>query len=339
MQVWKLSLMLLALGAGGCRKQADEPTSQAKALEGRAPNSWYGVCDGSAAIALPGGWVLVAEDEGNALRAYDPARPDAVFESQSLKNELQLDGKKEVDIEGAAVVGGLTFWIGSHGRNPDGLERPNRKTLFATTNALADGKLTVVVKGFYKGLLADLLSAPALAPYKLAEAEAHAPEEGGINIEGIARGPNDSLFVGFRSPLRADGTALVVPIANPMKLVAGDPQVRAELGEPIALDLGGSGIRDLVYSDRHATWFLIAGPAGKDGKFALYRWNNDGAKPVRLNVPELGGFRPEALVVESDKVVRLLSDDGDDVFAGESVKCKDLKDDSKKHFRWMMVDL
>src|SRR6185436_16331903 len=96
----------------------------------------------------------------------------------------------------------------------------------------------------YQNLLLDLVREPSLKRFKLGKASALAPKSAGaLNIEALCSTPGQHLLIGFRNPI-PERRALIVPLLNPNELIEGK---RARFGEPILLDLGGLGIRDLGY--------------------------------------------------------------------------------------------
>jgi hypothetical protein len=89
-----------------------------------------------------------------------------------------------------------------------------------------------------------LVNDPALAPFDLAKAATLAPkDEGGLNIESLAA-DGDKLWIGFRNPKNKAGEVLLVPLLNPTEAIKEG--ARAELGDPVALNLSGLGVRDMV---------------------------------------------------------------------------------------------
>ena len=96
-------------------------------------NQHPGMSGASAAIFLDAGRVVVASDEDNRLRVYDPSASQPAITAWDASPWLRLSGRNpECDLEGAARVGNRIYWIGSHGRNKDGKYRPNRHRFFAT---------------------------------------------------------------------------------------------------------------------------------------------------------------------------------------------------------------
>lgn len=270
-----------------------------------------GMANASAVIALGEDRFLAASDEDNALRLYsftDGAGPAKQFDATAWLG-LRPGRDSEADFEGAARVGDLIFWIGSHGRNKDGKNRPARQRLLATRVVGTNESLALAPAGpAYHGLVADFARAPQLARFHLADAARLSPEQaGGLNIEGLAATPEGGLLVAFRNPV-PEGKALLVPILNPAELPLGKPP---QLGEAILLDLGGQGVRDVVWTGKE--YFLIAGHPTDGGKQRLLRWEGPGKPAVAVEHRSFKSFNPEAItfVGTSDSPrLLVLSDDG-----------------------------
>jgi len=281
---------------------------------------------------------MVASDEDNTLRLYHRDQGGAALHEFALDSFLEVGPKRrEVDIEGAAALGGRSFWIGSHGRSRKGKLRPNRTRFFAVKIEPKNGETVVSGSGRpYKDLLQDLLQSPELASFDLARAAEMAPNEAGaLNIEGLAATPDGRLLIGFRSPV-PNGKALVVPLENPHQVVEGQA---ARLGSPVLLDLGGSGVRSFEWVPEARRFLIVAGPHADGGPLHLYDWTGEPSDaPVSLtSLPS--DLRPEALLHfpgESATSVLLLSDDGSRKIAG--TPCKAL-DASRRRFRGTWLDL
>ncbi|MEF7617531.1 DUF3616 domain-containing protein [Aquincola sp. MAHUQ-54] len=291
------------------------------AAAGQAAATYQGLCDASAAEALDARHFAVAGDEDNTLRVFRRGEPKAV--AQWPMAGFLGTGKKESDIEGAAVVGRRIYWIASHGRNKDGKPRPDRHRFFATDivappASAASAPPSLVPAGApYLGLLDDLLAAPGLQRFKLAEAARLAPEApGGLNIEGLAARPGGGLWIGLRNPI-PNGQALLVPLLNPDDVLAGRP---ARIGEPLLLGLRQRGVRSIERVGD--VYWIVAGPTADRGAFSLYRWSGQpGDAPVLADGSALAGLRPEALFAWPDGRLQILSDDGGVETAG--IACKD----------------
>ncbi len=295
-----------------------------------AVTRYLGLCDASAAVVLDAEHFAVADDEHNSLQVY---RRGAASPVGSLALDAFLDTDKESDLEGAATIDGVTYWIASHGRNADGKLRRDRHRLFATDVAPgASPPALRTVGSFYRDLLEDLLHAPALEPYALKKASRRAAEApGGLNIEGLAATPEGHLLIGFRNPIPAGG-ALLVPIENPRDLLSHRP---AKIGTPIELPLGGRGIRSIERIGSH--YVIVAGPPADEGSFALYRWSGAPVDKPTLLAVDLQTLRPEALFqIPGTRSVQVLSDDGGVELGGTA--CKKLPK-AQRSFRSLTLEL
>src|ERR1051325_1639510 len=303
-------------------------------MEVSAAASYRGMCDASAGVALSSNLFAVANDEDNVVRTYRIDHTNAPVQSADLSSFLRVDGKwPETDLEGAAWLGDWIFWIGSHGRNRDGEYRESRHRLFATRLEKSGGTLRLAPVGRpYAHLLDDLAREPRLIPFHLGAASRLAPKlPGALNIEGLCATPGTNLLIGFRNPV-PQGRALLVPLLNPFEVMAGRP---ANFGEPILLDLGGQGVRDLGYWQ--GKYVIIAGAYDGAGHSHLYFWKGGAAPPKKVEGVHLKGISPEAVVVYpgNSEAFQLLSDDGTMLFNG--VDCKKLADPMQRHFRSVWV--
>ncbi|SDF05044.1 DUF3616 domain-containing protein [Myxococcus virescens] len=308
----------------------------AASVAGREVLRFEGMCDASGAVALGGSLFVVGDDEDNILRVYDARRGGPPVQSVDLSPDLELPAAKkkppEADIEAATGLGSLSFWLTSHGRNSSGKKAPSRLRFFATEETDAGPRL---VGRPYTQLLDDMLAAPQLARFGLDGAEAKAPKApGGLNIEGMtAMADGRTILVGFRSPV-PDGKALLVPLLNPVALV--EEGARAQLGEPVQLDLGGLGIRSLSWW--RGRYVIISGGTAGEGTSRLFTWRGGEEAPVAVESVDLAGLNPEAFFTPEDaEEILLLSDDG--AAPVDGVECKRLKDPARKRFRGVWVRL
>jgi hypothetical protein len=188
-------------------------------------------------------------------------------------------------------------------------------------------KVTPVGKP-YDQLVHDFAVDPMLQAYDLEAAARRAPKRPqALNIEGLAATPAGGLLIGFRNPI-PQNRALVVPIENPEDVVLG--KAPAKLGSPMLLPLAGLGIRSIEYSAGRGEYLIIAGPAGEQGPFRLYRWTGSSTDaPVEVSSVSFPGLQPEALIVYPayPNEIDILSDDGTRELRG--VACKDLPPDQQ----------
>ncbi len=304
----------------GCRWHTSAPVGH---------QTFRGMANASAAVMLDARHLLAAGDEDNVLRLYDLDRPGPPIRSFDWTPHLAITDREhaEVDIEAAAAHGNVVYWIGSHGRNRNGKWRANRHRLFATriAGATPEAWRPEPLGPSRQDLVAALLRADGFKSTPIAAAigavgrpaPALTPSRGGFNIEGLACSPDgETLWIGLRSPLDK-GRALLIPLERPAALFT-DPPGPMTFGPPVRLDLGGRGIRDMVYDPEGDAYVLLAGPStGRESDFALYRWSGDAHDPPRTIPLDMLPGAPTALTPEAIVPVAgisnawlLISDDG-----------------------------
>jgi hypothetical protein len=258
-----------------------------------------------------------ANDEDNVLRLYSTAGGPPVNDNLlTLDSYLEVDGpedEKEVDLESAAELDGLIYWIGSHSQSKKGKDRPNRWRLFATKSGQgADGKPTLETFGKPCKTLREVLVAdPQFTKFALATAITIAPKlEGGFNIESIcAERGGKRLLIGLRNPISLEG-ALLVPLKNPRDVV--ESGAAPVFDKPELVDLDGLGFRDMVIA---GDGYLILAGDYKDRNAEgarpskLFAWEGPGSKARAIDA-DLGDLNPEALVVLPGQKIMIVSDDG-----------------------------
>jgi hypothetical protein len=357
------SLGLAAAALVGCGDPSGASASDAT----HAPREvlFSGICDASAAVALTQRLFAVADDEDSILRVYDADRGGDPVRSVDLSETLfppdeskknrrghKQDKKKqkraelatgtasaedkprrvpESDIEAAARLGDVAYWMTSHARNRAGKRKDARLLFFATTARDGSEDLRLVGRG-YTQLLEDLLADERYARFDLAGASELAPKDaGGLNLEGLGERPEGGLWIGFRNPI-PDGKALLAPLLNPERMVEGE---RARLGDPILLELGGLGIRSLSRWRGHT--LIVAGSYEPGGESRVFSWDGRGS-PTAVPGLDLAGFNPEGFFSSEDRdEILLLSDDGTVESDGE--ECKRLDEPSRKRFRGRWIAL
>ncbi len=292
--------------------------------------TFAGMCDASAAVAFGENEFVVANDEDNDLRVFDPGKPDApqFLKLSEIYKDVIFDGDDlEIDLEGAAQIGDRIFWIGSHSTSKNGKFRAARHRLFAVQMSRdASGKYNAVTAGqIYTNLIADLEKDARFNDFKLKEAKAIKPKDsGGLSIEGLAAAPDGSLLIAFRNPLRGGqtkdgfltgGKALIVKLLNPTEVIEG---AAARFDALIELDLGGYGIRSLEYNAPKKNFFIVAGPYHANEQTPrevnrIYTWSGKPKDAPKLKKKfNLTEYNIEAaFFLPSSKMnLRLFSDDG-----------------------------
>ena len=285
------------------------------------------MCDASAGIALSPTIFVAADDESNQLRTYSTLKPGPPIHELELSAFLQIGkGKPEIDVEGAARVGDMVYWITSHGRNKDGEVRLSRQRFFATRITGKDQPRLEITGRPYGNLLRDLVNDPQLAGFELEDASEKAPKKkNALNIEGLCARADGSLLIAFRNPVPRK-QALLIPLLNPAELVKGGG-ARAKFGPAITLSLDGNGVRDLVQQD--GKYYMIAGARDGGKDFQLYRWDGS-SSPEMLHQWEARTFNPEAILSVPGKTDEflILSDDGSIKTAGQ--ECKTFPEASRR---------
>ncbi|HET9531584.1 MAG TPA: DUF3616 domain-containing protein, partial [Blastocatellia bacterium] len=125
--------------------------------------------------------------------------------------------------------------------------------------------------------------------------------EGGLNVEGIAWDPQNSVFLlGLRSPLvdRQSPQALLIPIRlkdqnGPFSI--DNVEVAAEA---IKLRLGTLGIRELHYDSRLKSFLIISGaPKEREkGSYSLWQWDGRaGEEGLREIIALDARLKPEGI--------------------------------------------
>ncbi|WP_013325328.1 DUF3616 domain-containing protein [Gloeothece verrucosa] len=303
-----------------------------------------GTCDASGAVAIGNSnYFIVGNDEDNILRIYDAdnsGEPIEIVDTDKNNYFTNNPKQKEIDIEAATLLDGVIYWISSHGRNKKGKEKPERCNFFANQVTWQDNKFAAQQIGAsYTNLLEDLIKDKSLKKYELKQASKLAPKEkGGLNIEGLCTTPEKEMLIGFRNPI-PEGRALVLPLKNPKDLI-DKKEISASFGQPIELDLGGLGIRSIVYWERRGFYAIIAGAYDSSSIFKLYRWSGnpqDQPEIVEGDLPP--DFNPEEVVFYPNREhqIQLLSDDGNIIRDGKT-PCKELPQ-QERYFRSLWISI
>ncbi|MEI6615370.1 MAG: DUF3616 domain-containing protein [Cyanobium sp. ELA507] len=325
---------------GGSDKGADGTPATPQPASG--PVVYPGLCRPSTALAFGNGLVVVAEPAGTPpgtlrlFRSGEGGEPLAMGHIPAAAWDPRGEGLPQPELEAAARIGPLAYWIGSSGSsgragasngatsNGGGAaeRRPQGLKLFATTLGIATpagGKglgLTLDPIGRpYASLVDDLAADPRYAVFDLPAAAARPGATSGLRIGGMVATPSGALLVAFRQPI-TKGKALLAPLSNPNAVLAGEP---ARFGDPVQLDLAGLGIRSLAMVD--GSLYILAGPGegqkpgGANGSPAVfYRWNGQfesGAVRLRSSAAAPGPLlSPAQVLVRMDDHLLLLSEEG-----------------------------
>ena len=309
-----------------------------------------GAGNGSTAIDVGDGYMIVGDDESNVLHLYNETQSGPAVKTFDFTSELPY-GTTEVDIEASARSGDMLYWTGSMSNNTDGKQEPSRSTLFAAriTGSGADTQLTYV--GSYTGLQSDLvawdqdnghgLGANYLGLADSVQSGVDGHGDDALNVEGMefAGSSSSTAYLAFRAPLEPTDNrhlAMLIPLTNIDQLVGdGNPgSTHATFGAPIFMDLGGLGVRE-IRENADGQYLIVAGTAdGSNTSFVLYSWDGNPSDPplqTGTTLPlEPAGVNQgswETLVSVPDPLVaganvQLIQDDGDTAWYGDTLTSK-----------------
>ena len=250
----------------------------------------------STEISVGDGFFIAGDDLGNVLRLYNSAVSGPPVRSFDFTGDLP-DRSTSMDIESASEVdnGGTEdiYWVGSESNSSSGDPRPAANTVFETQVNHSGADTTLTYVGSYTGLRDDLINWDNAAGGPLGfatDSQGDAKSDTGFNIEGFEFAPGSTTtgYLAFRAPLETvNGSqdALIVPVTNFTSLI-GASAGSAQFGQPIELNLGGLGIRELR-KNADDQYLIIAGTADdSNSQFALYTWDGNPADPPTLtNTP------------------------------------------------------
>ncbi|MGO3886421.1 MAG: hypothetical protein ACTJHU_08995, partial [Mycetocola sp.] len=226
----------------------------------------FGMSDASAAVDAGDGYVLVADDDSNAIRLFSPSGGEPVTEFEIDDAVPPIQSGEAHDFEAQARVGNTVYWLGSLGNSRSGNIRPDRDVIVQSTVSGTGADTTLEVTGYRHGLRQALVDwdhsnahgrgADHFGFTAATQPGASAEGPNSLNLEGAAMAPDGStLWLGFRSPLSTGDQALIIPVADISGVIDG---AAAQIGEPILLDLDGRAIRDIIGAG-DGSYLLLAG--------------------------------------------------------------------------------
>lgn len=245
-------------------------------------------------VALSGEHLILAVDEGRKIQVLERVAGDSydIVETQAL---LPGNEDGELDLEGLAWTGTHVYAIGSHSRKRKAVKadpvngkkaKKNLKRLYETATEPSrenlfrfrvedDGKIK---KEHIEHLsLRDLFADHPI----LRRFQAIPGKENGIDVEGIAAGAEDEVYLGFRGPVLRGGYVPIVIV----DLERDDGGLKVAGDDIRFVHLGGRGVRDLARlpgSDAAPRFLILAGPMGDGpGSYQLYEWDGKHAVPGR----------------------------------------------------------
>jgi len=271
-----------------------------------------GIYEPSAVQQLPDGRFLVVEDEKEFPFSLLSIAADGSVSSTPLGSGLAESGEsfaKLADLEGVTLDrAGFIYATTSHSRNAEGDEKKSRDKLVRFRIEGDKPVAPMVVSGLKPALIA---AHPALA---VAAGVRDVKTDGGLNIEALEISPEQSLLIGFRSPL-LDQKAIIACLENPAAMFeSGEaPRISPTL---VTLNLDGNGIRGMSYLPALGGFLIISGPVAREEvHFQLWFWRGQpGDQARRVTVDGLPGFaHAEGIcpaVIAGRQWIVVVSDDG-----------------------------
>jgi hypothetical protein len=309
------------------------------AYQGDETDRYYdGAGNGSTAIDVGGGYMIVGDDENNVLRLYHERFSGQPVKTFDFTSKLPF-GATEIDIESSARAGNVLYWMGSLSNSKKGKAEPGRDVLFAAEIKGSGASTELTYLGSYTHLREDLIAwdeanGNPLGFKESTEVGVPSNEARGFNVEGLefAAGSTSTAYVAFRAPLEppnAREDALLVPVTNFSSLIGGG--TTATFGTPIEWNLGGLGIREIRRNAANEYLFIAGTSDDSNSTFGLYTWDGNPADlPVLTNTPVSavaeGAWESIVSVPEpiaSGDEIELLEDNGDTVWYGDGLDSKD----------------
>ena len=312
---------------------------------------WHtGISDASAAIAIDNEFMIVADDEVNALcvyHRYQSGLPVKIFNYDENLDLREKDGEnyKEIDCEAGVKsikYPGRIYWTGSMSNGGKHMnEKPNRSSLFYTNIKGTGDKTEFKCSHNYHGLRNELIKWGDKLGYSLSAAakEGQSPKQiDGFNIEGIAFAPDKtSLYIAFRAPLvpiKNRKNTLIATIKNfESWFKNGNPTTPPDFAAPIEIDLSGRGISDLINCTNGR--YIIIGGKDETHNGAVFLWSGDPLEKPTL-IKELSATsKPECAIEIINEAgvlngIQIISDNGTTIYYKDDQKAKYLQPNFKK---------
>ena len=313
--------------------------------------------DASAAIALDSNYMVIGDDEINTLFVYDRKKSGLPVASFDYQNLLGLtDGStgnyKEIDLEaGVRSINypGRVYWMSSLGTaGSSSVVKANINRIFATNISGTGATTSISTVGYYNNIRSTLISWGDSKGYSFTSSAASGHDSktiDGFNIEGMCFGPdNTSLYIAFRAPLlpiSARAKALIAPVLNfETWFNSGSPTGNPTIGNPIELNLGGRGIRDIIRLS-NGVYIIIAGNyAATPLTGAVFKWTGNASDaPVLIPDFNIVNLNAETVLeitennVIAQNKLQIISDNGSFDFYNDGTEAKDLSQNNFKKFR------
>lgn len=330
--------------------------ASAAAVTPAATKFHTGISDASAAIALDTNYMLIGDDEINSLFVYDRKKSGLPIKTYDYQNLLGLtDGSsgnyKEIDLEACVKspnIANRIYWISSMGTaGSSNNVKANINRLFATDVTGTGVMTSISVAGYYNDLRNKLIAWGDSKGYNFTTSAASGHDSktiDGFNIEGLCFAPNNTdLWIAFRAPLVPISNrtkALIAPITNfETWFNNGSPTGSPTFGNPIELNLGGRGFRDIIRLS-NGVYIIVAGSYDTNPNGAIFKWTgNPNDAPILISDFNVVALNAEAAVevfennVLAENKLEIISDNGSFEFYNDGTEAKDLSQNNYKKFR------
>jgi hypothetical protein len=332
------STITLTVEAPGGASTSTSVEYGVSAYEGDESDHYYSTAgNGSTAIDVGGGYMIVGDDESNVLRLYHERVSGPPVKRFDFTSKLP-DGSAEIDIESSARAGDTLYWMGSMSNSKSGKLDPERNIVFAATISGSGASTELTYLGSYTHLRSDMISwdqenGNPLGLKASTEEGVDSDETAGFNAEGLefAAGSTSTAYVAFRAPQEPTNSrtkALLVPVTNFASLLSGAS--KATFGTPLEWSLGGRGIRE-IRKNADNEYLVIAGTSDEsNSSFGLYKWDGNPSDAPVLTKTSLSAVNEgawETIVSVPDPLlsgasVELLEDNGDSEWYGDGLTSK-----------------
>jgi len=263
-------------------------------------DKFYNVFEPSGAATMPDGKVLIVEDESNAksLKLLEIESDGVVAEIGNLylPKKVKKVFKKEIeDLEAITADGNIVYGITSHTFTKGSKRKKAREKFIMFT--YVDG----AIEDFYiYGKLKENLYKKFPKIFKNSMFLRNE-----MNIEGLVTdAKTGGVLIAFRSPL-LDADAFLIGIKNPKEVFLN--KEKPDFTEPIKLNLGGLGIRDITYDEqKNAYWIIAGGSNNREFKFELWFWSKEENRlSLVKNQPDIG-YGEGITLIHKDKNIPAL---------------------------------
>jgi len=272
--------------------------------DGMVIRSFDTLYEPSAVVSLPGGNVMMFEDDGQEIvtvhRLVEDKEGLLLERVESSVPVLDIG-----DVEGAALGrNGTVVAMSSHSPNKKGKQKDKREQLLYFSPGKESDPVLVSGKRLKNEIVESLLRIDS----SLKEAAVE------LNIEGLSfTADGNGLLIGLRAPVY-QGKAIIMELTNPYALVSKDysPQLSSK---PILQNLGGSGVRAMTYDSKGKRYLVASEVKTKKGNMRprLWSWQN-GAPVVRAKINGLKKLKNiEGMTVvqhKNNRFLLLVCDDG-----------------------------